>query len=124
MMPQSAASTNLAKEGFMRKTLVALVLSLAASLIASSSLASAQTDAAKLYQGKCVACHGADGSGSAIGKNLGAHDFHSPEVQKQSDAQLAEAIAKGRGKMPSYEKSLGADDIKALVAFLRALGKP
>ena len=47
----------------MRKTLVALVLSLAASLIASSSLASAQTDPAKLYQGKCVACHGADGSG-------------------------------------------------------------
>jgi hypothetical protein len=37
---------------------------------------------------------------------------------------LAEAIAKGRGKMPSYEKSLSADDIKALVAFLRALGKP
>jgi len=45
-------------------------------------------------------------------------------VQKQSDAQLAEAIAKGRGKMPSYEKSLNPDDIKALVAFLRALGKP
>jgi cytochrome c6 len=107
----------------MQKTLVAVALSLSASLIASSSLAFAQTDAAKLYQGKCVACHGADGSGSAIGKNLGAHDFHSPDVQKQSDAELAEAIAKGRGKMPSYEKSLKADDIKALVSFLRALGK-
>jgi cytochrome c6 len=108
----------------MRKTLVALILSLGASLIASSPSASAQTDAAKLYQGKCIACHGADGSGSAIGKNLGAHDFHSPEVQKQSDTQLAEAIAKGRGKMPAYEKSLNPADIKALVALLRTLGKP
>ena len=107
----------------MRKNLSAVALSLGASLIATASWASAQTDAAKLYQGKCVACHGADGSGSAMGKKLGAHDFHSPEVQKQSDAELAEAIAKGRGKMPSYEKSLKADDIKALVAFLRALGK-
>ena len=35
----------------------------------------------------------------------------------------AEAIAKGRGKMPSYEKSLKEDDIKALVPFLRTLGK-
>jgi hypothetical protein len=58
-----------------------------------------------------------------MGKKLGAHDFHSPEVQKETDAELAEAIAKGRGKMPSYENSLKADDIKALVAFLRALGK-
>ena len=101
----------------------ALALSLAASLIATAFWASAQTDAAKLYQGKCVACHGADGSGSAMGKKLGAHDFHSPEVQTQSDAELAAAIAKGRGKMPSYEKSLKEDDIKALVPFLRALGK-
>jgi cytochrome c6 len=101
----------------------ALALSLAASLIATASWASAQTDAAKLYQGKCVACHGADGSGSAMGKKLGAHDFHSPEVQTQSDAELAAAIAKGRGKMPSYEKSLKEDDIKALVPFLRTLGK-
>ena len=107
----------------MRKTFVAVAVSLGASLIASSSLAWAQTDAAKLYQGKCAACHGVDGSGSAMGKNLGAHDFHSPDVQRQSDAELAEAIVKGRGKMPAYDKSLKADDIKALVAFLRALGK-
>jgi mono/diheme cytochrome c family protein len=79
------------------------------------------TDSA--YKAKCAACHGADGRGSAIGNKLGVRDFHDPEVQKQSDAELAEAIAKGRNKMPGYEHSLKPDDIKSLVAYIRELEK-
>ena len=75
------------------------------------------------YKAKCVGCHAADGAGSALGKKLGAHDFHGAEVQGQSDDQLAEVIAKGKAKMPAYEKSLKPDDIKALVAYVRSLGK-
>ena len=79
--------------------------------------------AESIYKAKCAACHAADGSGSSIGKKLGAHDFHSPEVQGQSDQQLTDAIAKGKGKMPAYEKSLKPEEIKGLVAYVRALGK-
>jgi mono/diheme cytochrome c family protein len=89
-------------------------------LLLSSAVAQ---DGSKLYQGKCIGCHAADGSGSAIGKKLGAHDFHSPEIQQMSDAQLSEAIAKGKNKMPAYEKSLKPDDIKGLVAYIRSLQK-
>jgi mono/diheme cytochrome c family protein len=78
-------------------------------------------DASGLYQSKCVACHGADGSGSPTGTKLGAHDFHSPEVQKQSDAELTATLTNGKNKMPAYGKSLKANDIKGLVAYVRSL---
>ena len=58
-----------------------------------------------------------------MGKKMGARDFHSPDVQKESDADLTAAIAKGKNKMPSYEKSLKPEDIQGLVAYIRTLGK-
>ena len=73
------------------------------------------------YKSKCAACHGPDGSGSALGAKLGVHDFHSADVQKQSDAELSGIIANGKSKMPSYAKTLKADEITALVAYIRSL---
>jgi cytochrome c6 len=86
-----------------------------------STPAFAQTTPPALYPAKCAACHGPDGSGSAMGKKLGAHDFHSPDVQKQTDAELSAIIANGKNKMPAYGKSLKAEDIQGLVAFIRSL---
>ena len=37
--------------------------------------------------------------------------------------RLPSMIAKGKGKMPGFEKSLGADKCKELVAFIRTLKK-
>jgi cytochrome c6 len=77
-------------------------------------------DAAALYKTKCAACHGPDGGGSAVGTKLGVHDFHSADVQKQSDADLTGIIANGKNKMPAYGKSLKAEDISGLVAYIRS----
>jgi mono/diheme cytochrome c family protein len=44
-------------------------------------------------------------------------------VQKQSDADLTTAIAKGKGKMPGYEGKLTADQIQDLVKYVRSLKK-
>lgn len=78
--------------------------------------------AAKLYQSKCAACHAADGSGSTpVGKALRLRDLRSPDVQKQSDAELSAVIEKGRDKMPAYEKSLTPAEVKSLVALTREL---
>lgn len=89
-----------------------------------SQNANAAADAAATYKAKCASCHGADGSGNtAIGKKMNLRDLRSPEVQKQTDAQLREVIAKGKGKMPGYEKSLSADDLKGHVAYIRTLAK-
>jgi len=92
-------------------------------LAAMCATARADDAAAKMYQGKCVACHAADGSGSAVGQKLGTHDFRTADVQKMSDAELTDVIAKGKNKMPAYEKTLKADEIKGLVAHLRTLKK-
>ena len=100
-----------------------LVTVLACGLIAvCSSLAVAQ-DAAATYKSKCAMCHGPDGKGSSMGTKMGAHDFTSDDVQKQSDAQLAAVIAKGKGKMPSYDGKLKDTDITGLVAYIRGLAK-
>jgi mono/diheme cytochrome c family protein len=73
---------------------------------------------------KCASCHAADGSGDTpAGKKLSVRDFRSEEVQKQTDAQLAEIINKGKNKMPAYEKSLKEAQVKELVAYIRALAK-
>jgi mono/diheme cytochrome c family protein len=89
----------------------------------ANSTGSYVADAAATYKTKCASCHAADGSGStAAGKALKARDLRSAEVQGQSDAQLFAIIAKGKGKMPGYEKTLGADTCKALVAHIRKLG--
>jgi cytochrome c6 len=80
-------------------------------------------NASDLYKSKCSTCHGADGTGTAMGKKLGALDFHSAEVRKMSDAALVNTITNGRDKMPSFGKSLKAEDIQGLVAFIRTLQK-
>ena len=83
--------------------------------------AHAQNASEALYKSKCAACHGADGSGSATGKKMGAHDFQTADVQKMSDVELSDVITNGKNKMPAYGKSLKAEDIKGLVAYIRSL---
>ena len=90
----------------------------------SGAAGMSQDDAAKIYKAKCAMCHSADGSGnSPMGKTLKIRDLRSPDVQKQSDAQLSEIISKGKGKMPGFEKSLSKEQIGELVGYLRELAK-
>jgi cytochrome c6 len=107
----------------MKKISVRAFAILAASagvLVVPSSLQA--QDAAALYKSKCAGCHGADGTGSPMGKKMGAQDFTSNDVQSLSDAQLSDAITNGKGKMPAY-KSLTPDQVKGLVAYIRTLKK-
>lgn len=80
---------------------------------------------ADLYKSKgCAACHGSNGAGqTTMGKNLKVPDFASAGVQKQSDAELAEIITKGKGRMPSYDGKLTRDQIDGLVKHIRMFKK-
>jgi cytochrome c6 len=84
---------------------------------------SAHAQSADLFKSKCAMCHGADGTGSAMGKKMGAHDFTSAEVQKMSDADLTGVITNGKEKMPKYADKLKPEEIKGLVAYIRTLKK-
>lgn len=91
-------------------------------VLVSVTCAFGQDDLAALYKSKCQVCHGADGKGDTpAGKKLGTKDFHSPEVAKMSDAELFEITKKGKDKMPSYDKKLTDDQIKALIKYIRSL---
>src|ERR1700674_5399308 len=100
----------------------ALATTLAVVLTLSSSVC-AQNASETLYKSKCAACHGADGAGSTTGKTMGVHDFTTADVQGMSDAELSTIITNGKNKMPAYGKSLKAEDIKGLVAYIRTLKK-
>jgi mono/diheme cytochrome c family protein len=79
-------------------------------------------NAASIYSARCAVCHGADGKGdTAVGKKIGVRDFASPEVKKETDKELTEITAKGKNKMPGYEKTLTEAQISGLVAYIRNL---
>jgi cytochrome c6 len=103
----------------MSLSILALVI-----LFQGSSQAAGTTagDGGATFKAKCVACHGADGTGNTTaGKAMKVPNLRSAAVQGQTDAQLYGAIAKGKGKMPAYEKTLGGDKCKELVAYVRTL---
>ncbi len=68
-------------------------------------------------------CHGPDGSGSAVGKSLGAPDLRSKAVQSQTDKQLTDVIAYGKGQMPPNSGKLTDAQITQLVKYVRGLAK-
>ena len=110
----------------MKHLLIALALGTLVVTIASS--ASAQS-AADNYKSKCQMCHGATGNADTpMGKKLNIRDFHLPEIQQKSDADLFKVISEGvsnqgRVSMPGYKGKITDDQIQELVAYVRELGK-
>lgn len=101
-----------------------LAAALLVGAVVLSTAARPDDKSAALYKQKCVACHGADGKAETpAGKSMGVHSFQDPETVKMSDQELADIIEKGKGKMPKYSSSLKPDEIKAMVAYIRTLGK-
>lgn len=77
-----------------------------------------------LYKVKCAMCHGPDGTAKTpMAQKLGIKSFQSPEIQKQPDAELKQAIAQGKNKMPAFGKSLSDEQITGLLKHIRELGK-
>jgi cytochrome c6 len=100
------------------KTLMSILIVFGFMIVARPAMAD---DVEALYKSKCQVCHGADGKGSPAGQKLGVKDFHSPEAQKQTDAELIEVTKQGKGKMPAYDKKLTDDQIKQLIKYIRSL---
>lgn len=110
----------------MSQSFPARILAILTFFVAAATLGFGQpanNSAASLYKTNCVPCHGPDGRGTPVGKSLQAADFHSTQVQQQSDSQLAGVISEGRGNMPAFGTRLSKDQIDALVTYIRTLGK-
>jgi mono/diheme cytochrome c family protein len=70
-------------------------------------------------------CHGKNGTGLPNWRAKGQPDFTDAVWQKShTDAQIADAIANGKGKnMPSFKTKLSEGDINALVGQVRLFGR-
>jgi PQQ-dependent dehydrogenase (methanol/ethanol family) len=66
----------------------------------------------------CALCHGKDAKGTPIAPGLA----NSAHVQAMSDADIANMIMKGKGKMPPFP--LPAADVVTVTKFLRAINPP
>ena len=105
-----------------------LRIALVASLLAASAWAG---DVPALWKAKCASCHGVDGkAGTETGQKLGIPDMTSAAWQKKvTDAQMKTSILDGvtrPGKtegMDPYKDKLQPDQVDALVAYVRTLGK-
>ena len=99
-----------------------LTTSVILAIIVASSGAAFGADGAALWAQHCASCHGKDGSGNtAMGKKLGVKDY--TKSQSFSDAEAANVIKNGKGKMKAYGSKLSDADVKALVAYVRSLKK-
>jgi mono/diheme cytochrome c family protein len=100
--------------------MVMLVMVIAVALfILIPNLSWAADDGAALFKAKCAMCHGADAAGKPAMK---APSLISDEAKKLSDADLTKAVAE-KAKHPAGVKGLAANDVKAVVAYIRTLQK-
>jgi cytochrome c6 len=105
--------------------LLAAVAGLATALSASAA------DAKENWTKHCAKCHGEDGKADTkMGKKAGAKDLTDPKVQEaKKDDQFFKSIKEGvkdgdKTLMKAYgEEGLSDDEIKALVAYVRAFKK-
>jgi mono/diheme cytochrome c family protein len=83
-----------------------------------------QREGGAIFQEQCVGCHGSDGRATTdMGKQLKAADLTSADVQQQSDSELTKVVKDGQKKMPSFKDKLDDGEIKAVITYVRQLGK-
>lgn len=83
----------------------------------------AHAETKRLFDSVCGKCHGSDGRGGvpaaeglAPPRNFVDADFQA----SRTDAQLREAIVKGKGQMPPYGKLFDEPQLAGLVAHIRS----
>lgn len=104
----------------MRRAFCAIAL---ASSLTVANAAISQEEVAYLFNKECASCHGKDGRGrTPVGRKNGAKDLKESKV---SDADIEKQILEGKkGKdggytMPSFKEKLDAEEIKALITFVK-----
>jgi len=99
-------------------------------LFAALTGACLAADVKENWEKNCQKCHGADGKGQTkMGRQSGAKDYTDAKVQEELKDDAAVKIIKegvvdkGKKKMDPYGDKLNDDEIKALIAYIRAFKK-
>jgi cytochrome c6 len=96
----------------MKRIVVALAVLFAASAASAQGAAPAE-----IFAKRCAACHGKEGKGDTpMAQKLGARDI---SALKASEAEIAEVIANGKGKMTSFKGKMTDEEIKSVAKFVK-----
>ena len=109
----------------MKKQLILIIAFATAAVISASA-----GDAKENFEKSCAKCHGSDGKGQTkMGQKLGIKDLTDAKVQEAfKDDEAIKAVKEGlkdkEGKtLMKAAEGLSDDDIKGLVAYVRAFKK-
>ena len=87
-------------------------------------------DVKQNWEKHCLKCHGADGKGNTkMGKQSGVKDYTDPKVQAEIKDENALKIIKegivekGKKRMDPYGDKLTEQEMKELIAYMRAFKK-
>jgi mono/diheme cytochrome c family protein len=105
-----------------------LLLVIPAALALAFTTNTLAADGKTVYADNCAKCHSDDGKGqSKMGQKVGARDYTDAKVQDSfTDAEGVKSVKEGLKKddktlMKPYE--LSADDINAVIAYMRTFKK-
>ena len=103
---------------------------LVAGMVIAFAGASRAAEVKENWEKHCAKCHGADGKGQTkMGRQSGAKDYTDPKVQAEMKDDNALKVIKegivdkGKKKMDPYKDKLSDEEIKALIAYIRAFKK-
>jgi cytochrome c1 len=105
------------------------IIVMGVALLIAGAVSVRAADAKEKFNKDCAKCHGEDGTGKTkMGEKLGIKDYTSAAVQSaMTDADMTKAIKDGikdgdKTKMKGFP-DLSDDEVKALVAYVRAFKK-
>jgi mono/diheme cytochrome c family protein len=77
-------------------------------------------NAKDLYAKHCKSCHGSMGLGDgtkAASLDASCGDFSTAKFQAQTDGDIYYKITEGRGKMPSFKKTIADDNDRWMIIY-------
>jgi cytochrome c5 len=124
LLCRSSQNLYIEKNPVMKKSIL-----LALGLFVACAVSLRAADAKETWEKNCAKCHGSDGKGDTkMGKKVGVKDYTDPKVQAEmTDDKMFKSVKEGikdgdKTKMKPAE-GLSDDEIKAMVAYVRAFGK-
>ena len=105
------------------------ILIITCAFLMAGAISLRAADAKENWTKNCLKCHGEDGKGKTkMGEKLGVKDYTDAKVQADmKEDKMLKAIKEGvkeedKTKMKAFS-DLGDDEVKALVAYVRAFKK-
>jgi mono/diheme cytochrome c family protein len=91
----------------------------APAVLSAQTSADATLIANAVFQKNCAKCHGK----TAEGRHFGGPSLISDKTSAESDDDLRNIIANGKGRMPKYTSKLTPEEINTLVQQIKMLSK-